>query len=93
MDKLINEICSYIIKTVQLKSNPDFSGFQYVVDIQDINTSFSITINEQMQSEILNNLLCREEVADVVLNDGGFDVVLYTDYAPNYISELFDNWL
>ena len=86
MEKLINDVCDFIIKTVQEKSIS--SGFQYVVDTQTISNRFNINIAE-FQTEIIDSLLCRDEVADVVFDDG-FDVVLFTDYAPNYIPDEYE---
>ena len=78
----INEICNYIIKTVQ--TNAFLNGFQYYVSFYDIEKQFCVTITSHLSSEILDSLSYREEVADVIIIDDCFDVVLYTDYAPNY---------
>jgi hypothetical protein len=85
MDKLFEKISNYIIKTVQ--ENSMLSGFQYVVSYKDIQETFSQEIDEYINSKIIENLSAREEVADVQEDTDGFDVVLYTKYAPNYIEE------
>ena len=87
MEKLINDVCDFIIKTVQEKSI--LSGFQYVVDTQIIYNEFNIKTTDELQSQIIESLLCRDDVADVVYDDG-FDVVLFTDYAPNYDESNFN---
>lgn len=86
--EIINDICDFVIKTVQTKSI--LTGFQYVVYYSDIFEEFSITLTKYEISSIKNELLLREEVADVVYNDNGFDVVLYTDYAPNYVPNEYE---
>lgn len=82
MDNLINDICDFIVKTVQDESI--LSGFQYVVSYSDIAEKYSKQLSETIQSAIENELSSRKEVADVFCDTDGFDVVLYTDYAPNY---------
>lgn len=81
MGKLVNckEIADYIIKTVQSES----SGFQYIVFYDEIEMEFGLRLDSVIIKEIENSLWLREEVADIELDDG-FDIVLYTDYAPNY---------
>lgn len=81
----IEGICDFIIKTVQTKSI--LSGFQYIVDFDSINDEFGMPMNFKLKLDAYDALLEREEVADVELTDEGFDVVLYTKYAPNYNEE------
>ena len=77
------EIVNFIIATVQEES----MGFQYIVDYSHIEEKFEVTFDSIIIKQV-EELLCeREEVADVQLDDDGFDVVLYTGYAPNYIEE------
>ena len=82
MGKLVSckEIADYVVKTVQSES----SGFQYIVLYDEIEKEFGIRLDSVVIKEIEKDLWLREEVADIE-RDNGFDVVLYTDYAPNYI--------
>lgn len=78
-----SEIVGFIIKTVQDES----MGFQYIVDYICIEEKFGVVLDSTIIKQVEIFLCKREEVADVQLDDYGFDVVLYTDYAPNYIKE------
>lgn len=80
----IKKISRFIVKYVQ--EHALFNGFQYCVSFEIINTHFNISIDEHLVSSIYNQLLSEVEVADCVLDDG-FDVVLFTNYAPNYDCE------
>lgn len=83
----IKEIAEYIIKTVQ--ENSILSGFQCIVSYTDIEKTFNINISD-IKNDIINMLCTREEVADVQDDVEGFDVVLYTEYAPNYNKEDYE---
>jgi Fe-S cluster assembly iron-binding protein IscA len=85
---MINRICDYIIRIVQ--ENSILSGFQYEVDYKTVEDEFGIIVDEEMKQIISANLSQREEVADVVLDEDGFNVVIYTKYAPNYNKEYFE---
>lgn len=87
---IFNKIADFIISEVQQKSNSSMSGFQYIVDYKDIYERFSVEINEYINAEIIKELQYRKEVADAIEDTDGFDVVLYTDYAPNYCKENFE---
>ncbi len=89
MVNILNLIADYIIKQVQEESI--LSGFQYVVEYSGIEEKFSIIIEQDLKSKIVDVLLQREEVADVLLDNEGFDVVIYTNYAPNYIGDNEDD--
>lgn len=84
MKNTIKEIAGFIVKQVQEES---MSGFQYIVSIRDIKKAFGKTIDPLMALRIKEELEFREEVADVQLDEYGFDVVLCTDFAPNYVGE------
>ena len=77
-----SKIADFIIKTVQ---NESVCGFQYVIYNMDIEYEFGITINDDKAREIGSELVKRKEVADFDYVNETFDVVLYTNYAPNYI--------
>lgn len=83
----IKGITDYIIKTVQ--ENSILSGFQYIVSYTDIEKTFDINISN-IKNDIIDTLSTREEVADVQVDEEGFDVVLYTKYAPNYNEEDYE---
>lgn len=82
-------ITDYIVGTVQSESIE--SGFQYQVDFEDIENRFGIALNDVLISDIDLALAQRIEVADVELIDNTFDVVLFTDYAPNYDPSEFEH--
>lgn len=81
-EELLKRITDYIVKTVQEEST--LSGFQYVVDYSDVQSHFAKEIGEYVNNQIVEALEVREEVADVEQDTDGFDVVLYTNFAPNY---------
>lgn len=87
---IFSKIADFIIKEVQQNSEFSISGFQYIVDYKDIYENFSVEINEYINSEITKALQDRKEVADMIEDTDGFDVVLYTDYAPNYCKKNFE---
>jgi len=79
-------IADFIINETQKQS----SGFQYISMIYDIEDYFDIKINGAELMKIEEELWNREEVADVIVEDDCFDIVLYTDYAPNYDSQEYE---
>jgi hypothetical protein len=85
MNNLFEKIADYIVKQVQ--ENSKLSGFQYIVDHTDIQTIFNQEIDEYINNKIIEALCKKEEVADAQVDTDGFDVVLYTKYAPNYVEE------
>lgn len=72
------EVADFIIKEVQEKS----TGFQLVVSTLNVVKELGLT--EFDTPNIRAELESRKEVADVEVVDSNFDVVLYTDYAPDY---------
>ncbi len=81
----MHEIAKFIIKQVQEESS---SGFHYIVSYEE---KFGMeTISEVIANVIAYELGEHEEIADVELDEYGFDVVLHTDYAPNYGSAQTD---
>lgn len=77
------EIVDYIIETVQKET----TSFQCILSYSYIEKEFDIKLSSKIIKQIELDLLQREEIADVELDDYGFDVVLYTAYSPNYIEE------
>ena len=92
-EKLFEKIADFIIKEVQENSESSMSGFQYIVGYDKIQEKFNIDIERYMNDKILEYLHKREEVADVVEDTDGFDVVLYTEYAPNYDGNIPDYYI
>lgn len=82
MEDNIQKISDYIVGQVQEKSIE--TGFQYVVSKTDIRRELSIELSEEELRAVTEHLMSREEVADVIEENDGFDVVLYTKFAPNY---------
>lgn len=83
MDELIKKIADFIIKDVQ-ESTTDFQSVTFYEDIQE---KFAMEIEQKVYEMVENELNTREEVADVIQDTDGFDVVLYTDFSPNYNSD------
>lgn len=77
-----SKIADFIIKTVQ---NESVCGFQYIICNMDIEHEFGITINDDKANKIGSELAKREEIAEFDYANETFDVILYTDYAPNYV--------
>lgn len=86
MVSLLERIAEFIVKEVQEESQPCMSGFQLIVSFDKLQAEFGLEIDNITPDEIIAALCDREEVADVVKDEIGFDVVLYTAYAPNYES-------
>ena len=85
---MINKLVDFIIAEVQEKSA--LSGFQNIVLYSDMSEKFSGEIEEFILELILDELHKREEVADAILDTDGFDVVLFTDFAPNYNADAYE---
>lgn len=77
---LFSQMARYIIETTQKET----SRFQWTVDYKDVQEKFALEINEYINGVVIDRLLQQEEVADAILDTDGFDVVLHTDYSPNY---------
>ncbi|MEF9952216.1 MAG: hypothetical protein RR782_02575 [Clostridium sp.] len=84
---LIKNITDFIVNEVKEKSI--MNGFQYIVNYSNIAKEFNILVDQYLLVAVVDMLEDREEVADIQLDGQGIDVVLYTDYAPNYDSELY----
>ncbi|EKS4345204.1 hypothetical protein QB607_003208 [Clostridium botulinum] len=82
---LFEEISNYIVKTVQEEST--LEGFQYIISQKDIWEKFGKEIDEYIENKIIEVTSKKEEVAEIFMDTDGFDVTLYTDFAPNYIEE------
>lgn len=84
---LFRQMSEFIIKKVQDES----SGFQLIVSLDEVKSEFESEIDSFLSNAILNALCKREEIAEVDIDeDGEFDIVLFTDYAPNYEEEKED---
>lgn len=76
-----HEIVDFIIETVQ--GDSIVSGFQLNISYEELERKFGNFLEDDL-SFIYDLLIEREEVADVIMSEDEYDVVLYTDYAPNY---------
>jgi|GEM_PF-5965337 hypothetical protein len=74
-------VADYIVRTVQEDSIT--SGFQLEVFHDELESAFGSLSSDDLNF-IYDLLAEREEIADVLLSEESFDVVLYTDFAPNY---------
>lgn len=88
--ELIENIAGFIVKKVQKESNE--SGFQLIVSNEEIEKEFIIKVDKQMQQEIEEYLYSKEEVADVQIDKVGFDVVIFTEFAPHYDASQYENF-
>lgn len=80
----MNQIAKFIVKQIREES---ISGFQQVVTYEEVEEKFGMEeISEVIANAIADELGEFEEVADVELDEDGFDVVLYTDHALSYDS-------
>ncbi|EQB4341422.1 hypothetical protein ACYJ2U_001806 [Clostridium botulinum] len=79
---LFEEIAEYLVKTVQEEST--LEGFQYTISNADIQERFGKEIDEYINDKIIEVTSKKEEVAEIFVDTDGFDVTLYTDFAPNY---------
>lgn len=77
---MLDKICEYIVSTV---INETFE-FQYRVFFDEIENKFLIELNDELISTISSMLVQREEIADLYIDTDCFDIVIYTDYSPNY---------
>jgi len=87
---IFDKIAEYIVKNTQTESNPDMSGFQLVTSFAILN-EYQDQLNVYIRNQVRLALESREEVADVQLDKDGFDVCLYTNFAPNYRSEQYED--
>lgn len=78
----VSNICDYIIK--QVIENGKETGIQYVVFYDEINKEFNVSLTEKDINDIKEELEMRDKIADVLVDDIGFDVLIYIDYAENY---------
>ena len=78
----VSNICDYIIK--QVIENGKETGIQYVVFYDEINKEFNVSLTEKDINDIKEELEMRDEIADIVVDDIGFDILIYIDYAENY---------
>lgn len=88
MENLFEQIADYIVKNTQQNSLD--SGFQYITHYSEIEEKFSLQIEEYVRNEIISSLEAKEEVADIQEDTDGYDVVLFTSYAPNYNPKNFE---
>ena len=78
----VSSICDYIIN--QTTKDWIETGIQYVVFYEEINKEFDVFITEKDINNIKEELESRDEIADVLVDDIGFDILIYIDYAENY---------
>ncbi|WP_291566905.1 MULTISPECIES: hypothetical protein [unclassified Clostridium] len=88
MSNIFEQIADYIVKNTQ--QNSVESGFQYITYYSEIEKKFNVKIDKNINNKILTALEDREEIADVQEDISGYDVVLFTSYAPNYNSKEFE---
>jgi hypothetical protein len=81
----LNGITDFIISEVQENATDLSNGLNYVVDFAEIEERFKITVTAELAEEIADSLSIREEVADVIIIDNDFDILLYGKYAPDFI--------
>lgn len=87
MKNLFNEIAEYIINEVKENSGELSNGLNYVVDYAKIDEVFGLKLKEYTNENIINALCERKEVAEVIEEIDGFDVVIYSDFSENHIKD------
>lgn len=75
------KIADHIIFETQQQS---ISGFQYISTFDALEDFFEVKLTQKDIDRIEFELQCREEVADLEVEDDCFDVVLFLNHAPNY---------
>lgn len=70
--------CEYILDTVRQRSEVSMSGFQCVVPFDSIQSQLGVSLDGGSIGGIERELARRDEVADVLVDLDGFDVVMYT---------------
>lgn len=78
----VSNICDYMINQT-IKDGLE-TGIQYVVFYDEINKEFNVSLTEKDINDIKEELESRDEIADVLVDDIGFDILIYIDYAENY---------
>ena len=78
----VSNICDYMINQT-IKDGLE-TGIQYVVFYDEINKEFNVSLTEKDINDIKEELETRDEIADVLVDDSGFDILIYIDYAENY---------
>lgn len=78
----VSNICDYMINQT-IKDGLE-TGIQYVVFYDEINKEFNVSLTEKDINDIKEELETRDEIADVLVDDIGFDILIYIDYAENY---------
>lgn len=71
---LSQAIADYIVGEVKKNANDLSDGLNWIVGFEEIDKHFTISIS---RNSILNALEAHPEVADVQMDDDGFDVVIY----------------
>lgn len=88
---LFERIADYVVKNTQENASDLSNGLNYITSNADILSVFAQEIDEYVMDKVMEALCKREEIAEVELVVElveGFDVVLYSNYAPNYNPEL-----
>lgn len=78
----VSNICDYMINQT-IKDGLE-TGIQYVVFYDEINKEFNVSLTEKDINDIKEELETRDEIADVLVDDSGFDILIYIKYAENY---------
>jgi hypothetical protein len=81
--KLYEMIADFCIKQVQENAGCCSEGTNWITDYDEVEEEFSICINDINLEAVIEAIEKREEVAEVLLDDG-FDVTIYTDFSPFY---------
>ena len=78
----VSNICDYMINQT-IKDGLE-TGIQYVVFYDEINKEFNVSLTEKDINDIKEELETRDEIADVLVDDSGFDILIYIKYSENY---------
>lgn len=76
-ENIYDRVVDEFIRSVQ----EDSTGFQYIIYKEEVEEKFNLKLDDKDIGNITYHALGREEIADIIYDDDGFDVVLYTSYA------------
>lgn len=82
MKRLAKKIAKWLTETAQKET----TNGQCYIHFEEVCTQFNLDIseiNEALVNEILG-CMDSEIIADVIADEGGFDLDLYLDFCPNW---------
>lgn len=83
------KIAKYCIINAQFESGDLSNGLNFFTHYDDIEDVYEIDLrkNKGLYDDVEQELQDSAEVAEFLFNDDGIDIILYTDYAPQYVPD------